>query len=207
MPTKNLIQGHNNYLSDFISNKKFFIDLAEKGQHPKVCWIGCSDSRVIPEFIMGAQPGDMFVLRNIANIIPPQAAKDNCISSALEYAVFELKVIHIVICGHTECGGIKALLQDSQALINSPVSPWLKHALPAKERILSNCVEKEMQKLETIKENILLQKEHLLTYRFINEKCDSGELEIYTWLYDLFSGTLSSYKKTDKSWINLTTPD
>jgi len=207
MPTKNLIDGHKKFLNDFISKNQFFIDLAENGQHPKVCWIGCSDSRVIPEIIMGAQPGDMFVLRNIANIIPPQVVKDNCISSVLEYAVFELKVNHIVICGHTECGGIKALLQESQTSINSPVSQWLKHALPAKERILSNRVTKGMQKLETIKENILLQKEHLLTYRFINEKCDSGELEIHTWLYDLFSGTLSSYSQEDKSWINLPIPD
>ena len=143
MPTKNLILGYKNFLHDFNQEKQFYIDLAKKGQHPKVCWIGCSDSRVVPEIIMGALPGDMFVIRNIANIVPPQNAKEHCIGSVLEYAVFELKVSHIIICGHTGCGGIKALLEETQSIKNSPISQWLKHAYLAKERILASRVASE----------------------------------------------------------------
>lgn len=203
MPTKTLINGHKRFKSNFKKKEKLFLNLAKKGQKPKVLWIGCSDSRVIPEQIMEAAPGELFVHRNIANIIPPQESKDFCTGSILEYAVIELKVSNIIICGHTECGGIGALINDSQSSKDSAISHWLEYAHPARERILSKKSGKDLDSLEVIKENALLQREHLLTYRFINEKYDSGKLIINTWLYDLHTGKILYYCKDKNTWTEL----
>lgn len=200
LPTEKLIQGHENFLEEFKKNKNFFLELAEKGQYPKVFWIGCSDSRVNPELIMGAQPGDIFVVRNIANIIPPKNSGVNCAASALEYAVTVLHVSHVVICGHTDCGGIKAILAQQPSLEDSVINHWLKHAHPAKERALTKQPAEESCSLEIIKENVILQKEHLLTYDHVDELYKSGKLKIHQLLYNLHTGTISAYKEEKNSW-------
>ncbi len=203
MPTKTLTNGHKHFKSEFQKNENLFVKLAKEGQFPQVLWIGCSDSRVIPEQIMGTGPGELFVHRNIANIIPPQDSNEKCTSSVLEYAVNSLKVTHIVICGHTECGGIKGLLNLIEPVGDSPLENWLKYAQPVKEIILSKNNNEESKYLDTIKENVLLQKEHLLSYSFINEKYNSKNLFIHSWLYDLHTGKIASYYADSKSWITV----
>lgn len=204
MPTENLIQGHKKYKNNFLEDEQHFLELAVKGQKPKALWIGCSDSRVNPELIMGAKPGELFVLRNIANIVPPQQTGDSCTSSVLEYAIFELQIEHIVICGHTDCGGMKALLKDSMSLKESSISTWLENARSAKNRMLSKNVKDELASSELIKENILLQAEHLLSFDYIKERFHSGKVNIHEWLYDLHTGTILSYNPEEKSWIEFT---
>ena len=109
MPTEKLLSGHRRFREKFESEHDVFERLAEEGQDPKVLWVGCCDSRVIPELITGADPGELFDVRNIANIVPPAPTIACATGAAIEYAVLHLGVSHIVICGHTECGGIKAL--------------------------------------------------------------------------------------------------
>lgn len=203
MPTDKLINGHKSYKNEFKKNENLFLHLAEKGQKPKVLWIGCSDSRVVPEQIMGAQPGDLFVHRNIANIIPPHASKENCTAAAIKYAVNELQVRHIVICGHTECGGIKAVINSDGEKNSCHIGNWISYADEAKQRVNEKNTNENSIYLETIKENVLQQKKHLLTYDFINEKIDSHVLNIHLWLYDLHNGSILSYNDTNKMWIEL----
>jgi len=201
LPTSLLIDGHQNFKNEFKENEELFVRLAKEGQSPKVLWIGCSDSRVIPEKIMGANPGEIFTHRNIANIIPPTNSGENCTSSVIEYAVKHLKVEHIVICGHTECGGIKAVLSDEIDSDDKALLNWLKYAKPAKEKLQQNNPDKEPDYLDTIKQNVLLQKENLLKYEYIKNITQSGDLKIHAWLYDLHSGTISVYN--NNSWQNL----
>ena len=203
LPTKTLISGHKKFKNEFSNNEKLFLDLANKGQHPKVLWIGCSDSRVVPEQIIGVGPGELFVHRNIANIIPPKNSNENCTNSVLEYAVNALQVNHIVICGHTECGGIKGVLNNSPSDNDTAINHWLKNALPAKDKILSNNTDQKKIYLETIKENVLVQKEHLLSYKYINEKYLSGNLRIHAWLYNLHHGEISTFNTENNLWEKL----
>ncbi len=112
MPTQSLIDGYRQFREKYKSDHAVFDRLADEGQDPKVMWIGCSDSRVVPELITGADPEELFDLRNIANVVPP-ATSDACATgAAVEYAVIHLGVDHIVVCGHTECGGIAALAAE-----------------------------------------------------------------------------------------------
>ena len=196
MPTEKFLIGHQDFKHSFHENRDLYLKLANHVQHPKVLWIGCSDSRVVPEFIVNADAGDLFVIRNIANIIPPCDANELCSSSILEYAVLELKVEHIVVCGHTGCGGITALVKGTPN--NSRVSGWLKYASQTKA---ANDINVDSYILQTIKDNILLQSEHLLTFDFIKENINN--LSIHKWLYDMHTGDISYYDDKESKWIKL----
>ena len=176
--------GNKVFIEKFEENKKLYLDLVEKGQHPKVLWVGCSDSRVVPEFIVNAKAGDLFVTRNIANIIPPENANDACSGSVLEYAALHLEVEHIIICGHTGCGGITALVNGVTK--DSIIEKWLGHAENAKV---------EHSVLETIKKNIILQASNLLTFSYVKERIEMGKLKIHKWLYAMESGKISYFDK------------
>ena len=157
MPTEKLISGHHRFRQKFDSEHEVFQRLAEDGQNPKVLWIGCSDSRVVPELITGADPGELFDVRNIANIVPPPGSAACATGAAIEYAVVHLEVTHIVVCGHTECGGIKALESPPSADSEPHIASWLELARPAREGVLARGLPAEEIYLETIKANVLLQ--------------------------------------------------
>ena len=138
------------------------------------------------------------MIRNIANIIPPKNAEESCTSSVLEYAVIHLNVEHIVICGHTECGGINALIEGTPK--DSKIDDWLKHACSAKEAAEKS--EENSLVLETIKQNILLQENNLLTFDFIEEKFMDGKIQLHKWLYDMQSGEISFFEESEWFPIN-----
>ncbi|RLC51523.1 MAG: hypothetical protein DRI23_04840 [Candidatus Cloacimonadota bacterium] len=196
MSLEKLMKGNAVFTKTYEKNKQLYSDLVNEGQHPKVMWVGCSDSRVVPEFIVKANAGDLFVTRNIANIIPPSDAKDSNSSSVLEYAVEHLHVEHIVICGHTGCGGINAMLQGIPQ--DSIINDWMKHAYKAKE----NAEQQNRGDLEinTIKANVLLQAEHLLSFSYVKEKVGRKQLKIHKWLYDMSSGKISFYDDHKNEW-------
>ncbi|MDA3814279.1 MAG: hypothetical protein PF570_08505 [Candidatus Cloacimonetes bacterium] len=199
MTLAKMSKGNAIFTDKFKENKKLYLDLVENGQHPKVLWVGCSDSRVVPEFIVNANAGDLFVIRNIANIIPPKDAGENCTSSVLEYAVLELKIENIIICGHTGCGGINALIDGTPT--DFKIHDWLKHACPAKETAKNSGI--DPLELETIKENILLQAKNLLTFDYIEKKHNKGELTIHKWLYRMNSGKISFFDEINNKWFLL----
>ncbi len=187
------------FTDKFKENEKLYYDLVENGQHPKVLWVGCSDSRVVPEFIVNANAGDLFVIRNIANIIPPKNADEICTSSVLEYAVLHLNVEHIVICGHTGCGGINALIDGTPE--DSKIHDWLEHSHSAKETAKGSGT--DSLELETIKENILLQAKNLLTFDYIEKRYRKDEIKIHKWLYDMHSGKISFFDEEKQNWYQL----
>ncbi|HEX38268.1 MAG TPA: hypothetical protein ENG70_05380 [Candidatus Cloacimonetes bacterium] len=188
-----LLEGHKRFKIEFDEKQKLYQSLVENGQCPKILWIGCSDSRVIPEKIVDAEPGELFVIRNIANIIPPAKANDLCSSAVLEYAVVHLEVEHIVICGHTGCGGITELCMGVSG--NSSICKWLRFAKDATSSSDPGDIE------NTIKRNILLQEEHLKTFDFIIER--EKEITIHKWLYDMKSGDITIFDNVTKRWIDV----
>ena len=199
MSINKLRDGNIKFTELYLENEKLYSDLVNNGQHPKVMWVGCSDSRVVPEFIVNANAGDLFVTRNVANIIPPIDAKDNNSSSVLEYAVEHLHVDHIVICGHTGCGGINAMLKGIPQ--ESVISDWMKHAGKAKKNAEQQCCGD--LEINTIKANVLIQADHLLTFPFVKLKVEDKKLVIHKWLYDMSSGKISYYDKINNKWIYL----
>ena len=176
-----------------------FGDLAENGQKPTVLFIGCSDSRIVPDLIVDSKPGDMFILRNIGNFVPPFKGDNDFhgSSAAIEYAVSVLKVKDIIVCGHNHCGACASLYQD---LSNEPhlqhVKKWLELGHKAKEYTLlanPNRDDKEAILRTTERISIKHQLENLLTYPEIFRKVKSGELDIHGWYYKIEDGSIEYY--------------
>jgi len=187
---------------DFESHKKLFEELKE-GQKPHTFYIGCSDSRIVPNLITKTLPGEVFVLRNIANIIPPASVNDGrykCSASILEYAVKALKVENIVLCGHSNCGGLKALYYSEEELKKMPfVNKWLDLVVDLKDELSSiDNVELRAWKLEQL--NIIRQIQNLLSYPFVKEKYEKNELNIYGWYYIIQTGEVYNYDFDEKEF-------
>ena len=207
MPTDKLLSGHEDFKrGKFAQEREVFARLAEEGQSPNVLWIGCSDSRVIPEQITGAEAGELFIMRNIANIVPPPDAKSDSSGAVIEYAVRHLRVAHIVICGHTDCGGIRALESAVDRDAEPHIARWLHWARPARSAALRAGAREGELYAETIKANVLLQREHLHAHGCVMEGLNSGALRIHCWLYDLRSGELHAHDRSTGEWAPLQPP-
>jgi carbonic anhydrase len=176
--------------TDFDKNAELYRNLV-LGQKPKVLWIGCSDSRVPPERITSQPPGEIFVQRNIGNIVP---VHDWNFATVLEYAVAHLKVTDIVICGHSDCGAIKALDAESS---DAYIPLWLNEAREVKEMVDSRIKppttpEERMERSRQIETgNIRLQIGHLKTYPIVKKALEAGKVRITGLYYDLETGVLS----------------
>ena len=176
-----------------------FDKLVENGQKPKILFIGCSDSRVVPDLIVDSKPGDMFILRNIGNFVPPYKNDSDFhgSSAAIEYAVSVLNVKDIIICGHSHCGACASLYKD---LSNEPhlqhVKKWLELGKKAKEyTLLAHPDQKNKEQILRTTERISIkhQLENLLTYPQIIKKVESGELDIHGWYYKIEDGSIEYY--------------
>lgn len=199
MPIDKLLAGHRHFKQKFAAEQEEYVRLAEAGQQPQVLWIGCSDSRVIPEQITGAEPGELFVIRNVANLVPP-AGIGPAVGAAIEYAVLHLRVRHIVVCGHTGCGGIKALESRIDTIREPHIARWVEVARPAHMQVKAAGLPEEDRYLATIKANVLLQRDNLDTYRCVREAVLAGDLATHAWLYDLHSGHLLAYNDEAEAW-------
>jgi len=203
-------EGNRLFKDNFAGNRDVFEKLAREGQQPTVLWIGCSDSRVVPEQITGAQAGDLFVVRNIANVVPPSkgysssGTVSDTVGAVIEYAVLHLKVSHIIVCGHTECGGIKALEGTPDRTKEPHISRWLELARPARKQVERDGIKAEERYLATITTNVLLQCKHVRTYPCVREAERKGGLQVYGWLYDLHTGSLLSHNEKTGRWDKIT---
>jgi len=195
-----LIKGNKKFReTHFALAEKDFENLVKHGQKPTILFIGCSDSRVVPDLIVDSNPGDMFILRNVGNFVPPYKGDNDFhgSSAAIEYAVSVLNVKDIIVCGHSHCGACKALYQD---LSDDPnlvhVSKWLELGSKAKEYTLlalGNNAPKEQIQTTTEKISIKHQLENLLTYPEIYRKVNAGELDIHGWYYRIEDGSIEYY--------------
>jgi carbonic anhydrase len=179
--------------------------LLKEGQAPTTLFIGCSDPRLTPERLFGAMPGEMMMLRNIGNLVPPYYQTEIGISSALEYAVLHVKVAHLVVCGHTDCGAVIGL--DSRLdLAGQPgLSRWLEIARPAQRE-----VEFQMRGLtgterhEAIVEcNVVHQLHNLCTYPFIRQALEANLLEMHGWVYYLERREIRYHESTSDAFLPL----
>ncbi len=206
---KTLINGYQRfYNKHFVEEPGRYKELANKGQAPKTLVIACSDSRVDPSIIMDVGPGDIFVIRNVANLVPPYQPKGDSYhgtSAALEFAVCNLGVENIIVMGHGFCAGVNALL-NNQPVKNdkfSFVQSWVDISKEAKNRVEANhpdaSGEEKLHFCE--KENIKVSMENLLTFPWVKERVDNGSLEICGWYFSIFNGVLENYDKKSDSFL------
>jgi carbonic anhydrase len=189
----------------FQEHKELFLELVEKGQHPKTLFIGCSDSRVVPDLITGAKPGELFVFRNIGNFVPPFKPNEGyyATAAAIEYGVSVLGVEDIIICGHSYCGACESLYKDiPDTLEFIHTKKWLELGKRAKEVALKCCKDdKEKLLRATEKISIVFQLENLLTYPMVKRRVDEGLLRIHGWYYKIETGEIEAYDAKKNSFF------
>ena len=206
MTLNTLISGHVRFKDSFDKHRDNWARLAGEGQHPHVLWIGCSDSRVIPEQITTARPGDLFVMRNVANVVPPYGTTGDATSAVFEYAILELGVEHIIVCGHTFCGGVGAILDRGALNTTSHMARWVSWIRPALSQVEASGFPEEDRYLETIKANVLLQRGNVESYPDVSHALKAGRLSVHGWLFDLESGDLIAYDDATNKWQDVSSP-
>lgn len=181
-------------------------DLFEKladGQSPEALFITCSDSRIDPNLLTQTEPGELFICRNAGNIVPPHTNHTGAMTASIEFAVGALKVPHIIICGHSECGAMKGAMAP-EGLDDFPhVREWLAYARAAV--LVSNhkgAALDEKDRLDlVIKENVLLQIAHLKTHPYVAARLATGETEIHGWVYDIRTGDVLAFDEKANDFI------
>lgn len=192
--------------NDFETHEQLFAELG-KEQKPHTLFIGCSDSRLVPSMITATGPGELFIVRNIANIVPPyqQTGEYLAAVSAIEFAIQALEVENIVVCGHSNCGGIAALYKTEEYFQKLPhTRKWLELAKPVKEKVLRILPDGNDASRVWLTEqmNIVEQIHHLLSYPYIAEKYQKRLLSISGWYYIIETGEIYSYN-VDKGFFEL----
>jgi carbonic anhydrase len=190
---------------DFEDHRELFSSLKSQ-QKPHTLFICCSDSRVDPNLITGSLPGELFIIRNIANIVPPcrNTAEYVSTTSAIEYAVLALEVENIIVCGHSNCGGCAASLKPSPFTDRLPhTMKWLELASPARDRALKELPENEPDAQEWMMEqfNVVEQLKHLMTYPYIYERAVAGKLSISGWHYIIETGEVFIYDREAEEFL------
>lgn len=197
MSVTGLIQGLNAFHSDYFTTNRELFERLSNGQAPEVLFITCSDSRIDPCLITQSQPGDLFVMRNVGNIIPSYGAASSAEAAGVEYAVAGVGVRDIIVCGHSHCGAMKGLLQVGTLSEQMPlVYDWLKrHGEATRRLVLDNYANVEPQRLLkiAIEQNVLTQIENLETYPVIRSKLHSGQLNLHAWMYEIETGQVFAY--------------
>lgn len=173
------------------------------GQKPQALLIGCCDSRVDPALLTDSAPGDLFILRNIANLVPPYIKSDrnddyHGVSSSIEYAVCFLGVSDIIILGHSNCGGIAALMDSAEGEeAGEFIGKWVSIAAPARDKVLTemktDTEEKKARACE--KEAILVSMKNLMTFPWVKERVANGQLSLHGWYYNMGTGQLRYYNQ------------
>lgn len=207
-----LIEGYREFRKDYIgANYAAYRSWAAKTQTPKIMMIACSDSRINPAIVTHAGLGDVFMVNNVANLVPPyKEGKDthHSTSAALEFAVNHLKVEHVIVMGHSQCGGIKALMTGA-AQVNSEIysfiGPWVDISNRAKERTLQKYPGQspEEQCRHCEKESLLVSLENLKTFPWVKNALDARLLALHAWHFDVETGDIDYYSENKEKFLPL----
>jgi len=191
------ITGFKHFRKEYFGKEEGIFETLQHGQSPRTMLIGCSDSRVDPAILTRCGPGEIFTVRNVANLVPPFQDDQGLhgVSAALEYAVLVLQVRHIIILGHSSCGGIGALLAHDTGKHYKFISDWIAIAEPVRLKITEELHKKpaHLRRRAAEEASILLSLENLLTFPFVTEAVDSGTLHLHGWYFDMAEGKHLSY--------------
>ncbi len=176
-------------------------------QAPDTLLVTCSDSRIVPDLLLATDPGELFVMRNVGNLVPPATAEgastgDLSEASAIEYAILVLHVRSFVVCGHSECGAMKAAL-DRKPMPNTPnLAKWLHHAASAVFRLeQEGPLDPRLSRHDQLSQlNVLVQLEHLASYPIVRERLAAGTLRLHGWWFDIAQGEISAYDRETRTF-------
>lgn len=200
-----LIEGYKRFHGNYFEGDEQLFEQLSQGQAPDTLVVACSDSRVDPAIVMDCKPGDLFVVRNVANLVPPyeKGGGYHGVSSALEFGVRALNVKHIIVLGHQYCGGIQALVNGVVAIEGSEfIQPWVNMAHAAREKVMSTMSDapKQDQLCACEKESVLVSLENLLTFPWIRERVEKGELMLHGWHFNIEKGIITAYDPASKEF-------
>jgi carbonic anhydrase len=188
--------------SCFKKEKDYFMQIS-RGQFPEVLFITCVDSRIDPNLITQSRPGELLILRNVGNVIPPYTSgKDkNSVAAAIEFAVLVMNVKDIIVCGHSDCGAMKALYKTEEELKSMPhLREWLKIASPLKDIVNTTYANYSGRSLQRITEekNVLAQLRNIQTYPFVAQALKEGAIHLHGWYYDIGTGEVYTYNQSSE---------
>jgi carbonic anhydrase len=191
--------------TEYPKNREFFEHLAAKQQKPVALFITCADSRINPNLITQTEPGDLFLVRNAGNIVPPHGVAVGGESATIEYSVEVLGIRHIIICGHSQCGAMKALI-SSENLDGVPcVKSWCGHAEATRRIVQQKYRDLPPAELAVAatEENVLVQLNNLSTHPCVAARLASGELHTYGWYYDIGSGQVLQFDQAQGRFVEI----
>lgn len=178
------------------------------GQSPDTLFIACSDSRVVPNTFASSNPGDLFVLRNVGNLIPPCdkhgiSKSDESEAAAIEFSVLTLNISDIIVCGHSECAAMRALVSDRQGVKEPNLKSWLRHGDSALSQLNQGLApDLKLKKHNQLSQlNVLLQIENIKTYPAVRERVEAGKLRVHGWWFDIAHADVYAYDKEYKRFI------
>jgi carbonic anhydrase len=204
-----LIRGIHKFQSDVFQKREDFFHRLTRGQNPQALFITCSDSRVVPDLITQTDPGDLFVVRNAGNLIPPHVPGQSCGEvAAVEYAVRALGIRDIVVCGHTGCGAMQAVMTPGGADAMPRVRQWLGHADASWEIVMTQYGElsEEARWKVLTQENVLVQLEHLRTHPTVAAGLVAGEVRLHGWIYKIETGDVFAYDPDSGQFLPVVRP-
>ena len=198
---KKLLEGVYKFKTEVYPERKELFTSLSSSQSPRILFITCSDSRIDPSLVTQAPPGDLFICRNAGNIVPPHERNAGGTTASIEFAVAALKVQHIVVCGHTDCGAVKGAMDPSKLGSLPHMGDWLAHTMAAVATVSSRhgCMEHEHLS-ELTEENVISQLRHLMTHPAVAGAVATGQLDLHGWIYDIGRGDIRVYNERDKNW-------
>lgn len=202
-----LLQGYQQFHDRYYgASNLLFEDLVRKGQRPKILMVACSDSRVDPALVLNSQPGDLFIIRNVANLIPPYEDDQSYhgTSAALEFGICTLGIHHVILFGHTQCGGIQSLLESphQEPVQKTFISKWMELARPAQQAILDFHTDRPLEEKTKLcgQYSLINSLKNLMTFPWINERVQQGSLFLHAWNFDLSKGILEAFSPEENSF-------
>ena len=199
-----IIKGYLQFKESGFGERKDLFAKLSNSQSPEVLFITCSDSRIDPNLITQTEPGDLFVIRNAGNIVPPHTVESDGIVASVEFAVVGLGVKHIVICGHSNCGAMKGALNTSGLSDLPKVRGWLNYCSEAVTIVQSRDRNLKSDELNSVtQENVLLQIKRLEQYPEISKRLASGKIEIHGWVYGIGEGIIRYFNQEKQTFVEL----
>jgi len=200
-----LLEGIHKFQRDTFRPLQGLFEQLAKGQHPDTLFITCSDSRIDPNLLTKSRPGDLFILRNAGNIIPPHGPASGGEAATIEFAVAGLSVRDIIICGHSHCGAIQGLIQPEQLAGLPALTCWLEHASTTARIVRENYGHLQGEALlqAAIEENVLVQLENLRTLPSVATRLTRGDLKLHGWVYKIDTGEVFAFEPQSGQFVPL----
>ena len=201
-----LIKGLQYYQTQIFGSQQELFERLAQGQAPEVLFITCSDSRINPNLLTQTEPGELFILRNAGNLVPPYGAVHGGEAATIEFAVAGLGVKDIIVCGHSHCGAMKGLLEPPVSKEFPALTQWLTHAESTRRIIFEKYPGRDQASLLnlTIQENVLAQLENLRTHPVVAAKLSQGQLKLHGWVYKIETGEVFGYDPASCQFLKLT---